>query len=142
MTTDTDKKAAAVREVEEFHQFFQDWFTGTLPRTAQAFARFSDNLAPDFELISPRGDLLARSALVNGLEQAHGKLPKTIKIWVRDVKVRSLGAGLWLATYEEWQDKGDGERGRLSTVVFREHAASPNGMLWLHVHETWLPDAK
>lgn len=133
------KQAACVREVEEFHQFFQDWFTGVLPRTPKAFARFSDQLADDFEIITPRGDRIAKPALVTGLEQAHGKLPATMKIWIRHCRVRPLGNGLWLATYEEWQNKGGEERGRLSSAVFREHATAPNGMLWLHVHETWLP---
>ena len=31
--------------------------------------------------------------------------------------------------------------GRVSTAVFRERADTPNGLAWLHVHETWLPPA-
>lgn len=41
-------------------------------------------------------------------------------------------------TYEEWQDTGQGERGRISSVLFRRRERAPNGVEWLHVHETWI----
>jgi hypothetical protein len=45
-----------------------------------------------------------------------------------------------LVTYEEWQQSGDQTTARLSTALFRDKPDAPNGLEWLHVHETWLPD--
>jgi len=32
------------------------------------------------------------------------------------------------------------ENGRLSSVLFQQQLNLPNNLLWLYVHETWLPD--
>jgi hypothetical protein len=56
--------------------------------------------------------------------------------------LRYTQGGLTVATYEAWQRHADGTvTGRLSTVVFRDQAGTPNGLVWAHVHETWLPEA-
>ena len=44
---------------------------------------------------------------------------------------------LALATYEEWQEIDGKINARLSTVLLRAKADAPNGVEWLHVHETW-----
>ena len=37
-------------------------------------------------------------------------------------------------------DGDDVETARLSTVSFRQQPNCFNGLEWVHVHETWLPD--
>ena len=44
-----------------------------------------------------------------------------------------------LVMYEEWHSLKGEESARLSTVLFEKRAGAPNGVAWLHVHETWLP---
>ena len=43
-----------------------------------------------------------------------------------------------LATYEEWQE-GEERLGRQSSALLK--ARAEGGFEWLHVHETWLPEA-
>jgi hypothetical protein len=63
-------------------------------------------------------------------------------MWIAQAALVAEQGGLVLATYEEWQRQADGSgSGRLSSVVFRQQPGTPNGLLWLHVHETWLPQA-
>ena len=126
------------REIVELHQFFEDWFTGRLPNDDAAFARFADTMAPDFHIVSPSGRLTARPDLLAGLRGAYNAW-NAGRIWIENVQVRAAYGDISIVTYEEWQSTGDGERGRLSTVVFRADANAVNGLLWLHVHETWLP---
>jgi hypothetical protein len=47
-----------------------------------------------------------------------------------------------LATYEEWQVIEGETRGRLSTALFRNREGTPNGIEWVHLHETWMSDSK
>ena len=133
----------AVRlEVEQLHAFFEGWFTGRLEPTDEAFARFESVLADGFEIVSPRGTRTERAALLAGLRSAHRMHPDGFRIWIEDVRARALEGGLTLATYEEWQEQPGGPpRGRLSSAVLRARADTPNGLEWVHVHETWLDEA-
>lgn len=129
------------QEIKALHQFFQDWFNGTLPRTEESFVRFSSVMGSDFEIVSPQGQLVARSPLLERLEAAHGIYrDQPCRIWVENPRVRQVAADLWLATYEEWQDREGQTRGRLSSALFQARSTAPNGVIWRHVHETWLPE--
>ena len=131
------------REVIELHRFFEEWFNGDLEPTAEAFGRFSEVMAPRFELIQPSGERRDLDSLLNSLQAGHGKHRRDdsrMRIQIRDVRCQPLSGGLARVTYEEWQEIGGESRGRISTALFRRTEASPNGVEWLSVHETWLPD--
>ena len=130
------------KEITELHRFFVDWMTGALPRSADAFARVADALADDMTMINPEGEVMACPPLLTALDGAHAvfKEPgQTFRIWIENYDCRFVSGDLCLATYEEWQDRSGEVKGRLSTVLFRRRAGAPNGVEWLHVHETWLP---
>lgn len=126
-------------EVAALHEFFVDWFRGTAP--VDSFEpRFLAPLSPDFTMIPPSGQLLERPTLVAAIRDARGGNPD-IRIAVRNVAVRRVLNDHVLATYEEWQRNAlppaRPDNGRISTVLFRR---SPR-LEWLHVQETWLPEA-
>ncbi|MFT7485940.1 MAG: hypothetical protein ACI9F9_001792 [Candidatus Paceibacteria bacterium] len=125
-------------EVRELHQFFQEWFRGDLPNTSESFARFADVLEEGFQMIVPGGVPCGRAALLERLQAAYG-LDLQSKIWVEKIDARALGPDLFLVTYEEWQTRASGDKGRLSSALFRGQPSAPNGVVWLHLHETWLP---
>lgn len=125
-------------EIRELHEVFEGWLAGA---EGASLGAAEDALAPDFRLISPGGELLERAPLLAGLSGARGGRGPGFRIEVRAVTARELGSsGLVLATYEEWQDQDGAERiGRLSSALLRSRAEE--GFDWLHVHETWLPEA-
>lgn len=43
-----------------------------------------------------------------------------------------------LVTYEESQSRDGDKRVLFSSALFRDKEGTPNGLEWLHVHETWL----
>lgn len=126
------------REVHELHAFFQGWFTGELPDTDAAFARLASVIAPEFQIVSPSGRGMHRAELLESLRATHGADPGA-RIRVADFRGREVGEDLFLATYEEWQARPTGEKGRLSSVLFGREQGAPNGVAWLHLHECWLP---
>ena len=123
------------REIEELHQFFQEWFTATLPNTDSAFAR-AGVLGADFRMVVPNGALVERGPVLAQLRAAYGKQPG-IRIWVEHVTVHQAQGDLLLATYDEVQSVSGQNSTRVSTVLFAKDASTPNGLRWLHVHETW-----
>lgn len=133
------------REIKELHEFFVAWFGGRIANTDEAYR---DGLVarcdPGFMLVSPDGSALELDALARALRDSHGSNPQ-FRIQVRNPRVRYELGDVVVVTYEEWQRNAlqstPADNGRLSTAVFRKHAGAPNGVLWLHVHETWLPSA-
>ena len=122
-------------------------------------ARFSDVLAEGFRIVTPDGRTVERAPLLAGLRAAHAsRTEPTMRIWVDNIEARPAGGGLWIVGYQEWQQReGEAARGRQSTAVMRARPKSartgsartgsggtgvpaPNGIEWLHVHETWLSD--
>ena len=128
-------------EVDELHRFFVDWMTGTLPRTQEAYARFTGVMADHMVIISPRGVLTEREPLIEELEAAHGAHAgptNDFGIRIENYRCHRTEGDLCLVTYEEWQQRSGATTGRLGTALFRRRAGTPNGVEWLHVHETWI----
>lgn len=126
------------KEIEELHQFFQDWFNGDLPQTDASFARFADVMAPDFEMVVPNGRSVPIISLQPALRQRYNSWQNG-RIWIKNVRVHWQKRDLLLVVYEEWQAVDGEENGRLSSVLLQQQPNLPNGLLWLYVHETWLP---
>ena len=128
------------REVVELHRFFQDWFNSDLPDDDASFHRFDGVLADDFEIIGPTGNRTERAAVIPSLRSGHGRsIGASFAIEIRNVRSRTVADGLVLVTYEEHQTTGDEHRAWLSSALFRARQGRPNGVEWLHVHETYLP---
>jgi hypothetical protein len=126
-----------LKEIVELHQFFQAWLTGALPATREAFNRASEVVGEDFVIISPDGQLTEREALLARIEQGHGGRPG-LQMWIDQFRFHQQEGKIGLTTYQEWQETAEGRTVRLSTALFREKVGTPNGLEWLHVHETWL----
>ena len=126
-------------EIEDVHRFFVRWFTGTAD-PAELDTLFAPRLDGDVMFISPDGNRMGRDGLIGLFQSAHGNNPD-FGIAIRDVSMqRDLGTHL-LATYTEWQkgarSSAKSENARFTTVLLEK--AQP--FRWLHIHETWLPEA-
>ena len=124
-------------EIHELHQFFQDWYNNQLSLTDENFSRCVNVLDPNFRIIFPSGDQLQYQTLLNILRNAHGSR-KNMRIWIKRIQVLHQIGDLVLAIYEEWQEIDSQVNSRLSTVLFQKAPKTPNGVRWLHVHETWI----
>jgi len=126
------------REIIELHQFFTDWFAGRLSQSEVHFARFSQVIADGFALITPDGVLIERDTLQDRIFAGYGQRPD-FHVWIKNPQIRHRQDDIIVVTYEEWQRTSEGgQTARLSTAIFRENDNTPNGLEWLHVHETWL----
>lgn len=124
------------QEVRALHVFFEGWFA----REQGELSRVEHALADDFVLYSPRGKVVSRAQLLTGLRESRGCFAdRSFSIEIRECRIRHLEWGIAVVTYEEWQHLEARSAGRMSTAVFKRSAAAPNGVQWLHLHETWLP---
>ncbi|QPC83896.1 hypothetical protein G4Y79_05825 [Phototrophicus methaneseepsis] len=125
------------REINELHAFFMNWFQAKLPKTREAYARFEQVTHPDFHIVGPNGVLTAGSTLKESIYEQYNQRGDA-RLWIKNYQHRAQHGDLHIVTYEEWQENGGKTTARLSTAVFIEDAAAPNGAQWLHVHETWI----
>lgn len=126
----------AIHEVVDLHQFFEDWFTGRLPQDEEAFQRFRSVTAPSFTLIGPDGAARSRADVLQWVWSIHGTRPDA-RLWVEDVQLATTCDTVYVVTYDEWQRHAQEQTVRISTAVLQADEATPNGLRWLHVHETW-----
>ena len=137
-----DIESAVRREVEALHEFFVGWFSGALSEDAFD-SGFLDRFDSEFLLIPPAGLLLGLDDLAANVRKNHAT-NSDFRVAIRNVVVRRTFEGKILATYEEWQRNAAAstppDNGRVATVLFADHGeAAP--LRWLHIHETWLPEA-
>jgi hypothetical protein len=124
-------------EINELHAFFTAWLAGELPNDAATFARCAETMAAGFAIVGPDGRLTERDDLIVGLRAAHGARPK-LRIWIERPLLRRREGRLSVVTYEEWQTEAGRTTARASTALFLDDPDAPNGLLWAHVHETWM----
>jgi hypothetical protein len=123
--------------VIELHSFFEGWLDGSLPETEEIFARFVEATAPDFTLISPEGTIATAEQTAAWIRAAHGTR-QGFRLWTDEHVLRAAGDDWAIMTYREWQTRDGITTVRLSTACFCVDGAAPGGLLWQHVHETWL----
>ncbi|MCC7410039.1 MAG: hypothetical protein IT495_00185 [Gammaproteobacteria bacterium] len=132
-------------EIVELHEHFVTWYAGRCDADDATFERFfSCRFSPDFAIVLPAGTLHAGVDFLPVLRAGHGS-NADFRICIRDVRVREAGAGLVVATYEEWQrnarNSSPADNARLTTAVLVGATHAPRRFAWLHAHETWLPSS-
>lgn len=128
------ERSAFEAEVRELHAFFERWFVGTAER--DEFERL-DVLDDSFRMIGPDGQTRSVEEIRSSIEDARGRRPMRIEI--RNVWVHPSAP---IGMYEEWQTMDGEVTGRSSSAVMSIDPSAPNGLRWIHLHETWLPDAR
>lgn len=130
------------REVFELHRFFEEWFDGRVADDEATFARVADALGEGFLLVSPDGTREPRERVIGDLRAAYGRWTEEHpgRIWIEDVEVRYSDPDRALVVYVEWQESGGVTRGRISSALFGRSGDAPNGVVWLHLQETWLSE--
>ena len=136
--TNIDLQQQAATEITRLHDFFQAWYRGELEATA--FSSFEHALDESFQIITPDGNLLPRERILHAVRQQAGSDASAL-LEIRHVEPVAVDQHIAVFRYQEWQSSTDeAPRGRLSTVVFQRDDEASNGLIWLQVHETWLPE--
>lgn len=130
--TAADLRELVTHEIVALHVEFEQWFRGDL----ENLNRVDVVLAEDFLFVSPRGDVVDRSAVLDGLRSGRGS--RELQIRVENPTVRWHSGDVIVATYEEWHVHPDYTTSRLSTAVLTLDETAPGGLVWRHVHETWM----
>ncbi len=124
---------AVIREIVELHAVFEQWFRGA---GSDGLDRVERVLAPDFVMVPPDGTVIRRQQLMSRLMQSHSSQELTIAIEQPEIVWQSEDS--CLASYQEVQHHAESATRRRSTALFSRSDLAPNGVVWRHVHETWM----
>lgn len=136
MTEDIALFRSARTEIEDAHDFFAHWFRGA--GGADAFAARAKAFHADFTMVTPDGRLIDRTALLARIEAMQGARDSDFVIDVEAADPLWHNETAVLVTYIEAQAGHGPPNARRATALFEADAAAPNGVVWRHVHETWL----
>ena len=136
--TDEDISHRAAREVRELHALFQAWFTGRVPKSSECFARVELAWPTHFTMVTPQGERVESAALLESTFEQHGNYPSQ-KIRIEKLSVtHSFNPGIAVVVYEEWHVDESETEGRLCSATLVTQPEAPNGVQWLHIHESVL----
>jgi hypothetical protein len=121
------------REIRSLHAFFESSFSGT----GETGKRAHRALGPEFEMVAPDGESLDRETVLEGIEASAGEYGPEFAIEVRNLRTVDRTEDRCVVRYEEHQSNPDSAR--VSTAVFAPEVDAPEGVRWVHLHETWLP---
>lgn len=139
MTSPPVPFADAVREIEALHDAFALWMGPGGGDTV--FARFEAAFAPEFTMVGPGGQRLDRAGVLDMLRARRAAFGPGFAIRIDGAVPLAAGAGFLAVGYDEIQSNRPGPLRRRASALFAPAPAGPNGLRWLAVHETWLPDA-
>ncbi|MGJ3239992.1 MAG: hypothetical protein ACFE0Q_14870 [Anaerolineae bacterium] len=123
------------QEIHDLHQFFEDYLVGR--RSHDPMTRFTGVTDDHFTIVGSDGTVMNRDAIIGYVRDNYSKRPN-FSIWTEQVSLRQHLNGILIVTYEEWQTIDSVTTVRTSTVAFAEDDQQPNGLRWLHVHESGL----
>jgi hypothetical protein len=132
----TPLAAAAAREIEELHGVFVELFCGW----SRDFSRCAAAFSAHFEMVTPDGKNHDRAGVLLALEKA--KAPADFSIGISNIRPLWEDQKSVLIQYVEQQYRNGKTSRRLSTALFEAEAKAPCGVLWRHLHETWMQDAE
>ena len=122
------------QEIVDLHVQFEQYFRGEI----DSLDRVAATMADGFTIVDPRGGEHDRAATLAAIGSGFGRDPE-LAITTVDHRLLLETDEVVVAGYVEQQEVGGKTTRRLSTVVFRREADTPNGVVWVRVHETWEP---
>jgi hypothetical protein len=122
-----------VKEIRDLHQYFQDYLLGNID--AESMDYFDRVIDTSFTIVTDDGGILDFDGIKDYVRNMYGQRSH-FRIWTENVTLKQHIGNVMVVTYEEWQTIDDTSTVRVSTGIFREDADAPNGLVWLHVHES------
>lgn len=134
----SERPGSIQREIVEFNVFITKWLSGELPNKQETFQRLSGVIGTGAKFVHPWGDESSLQEFLCGLIPKHGTMKEMkVSFWFDNIQERKLAEGVHLVTWQPWEQVTGGEkRGYFATAILTAKEGTPNGVEWLHFHET------
>ncbi|MGD8859577.1 MAG: hypothetical protein PVI30_06165 [Myxococcales bacterium] len=132
------------QEVEALHAALAEWIGGACDGDEAVFdERIGSRLGEDFTLVAPSGRRPSGRDVRDSLRDSYGSNPD-FRIAIDDLRIIRASDTVVVVSFVEWQRNASQstppDNGRVVTAVLVPDTAAPNGLRWLHLQETMLPE--
>ncbi|CAM6100642.1 unnamed protein product [Calypogeia fissa] len=137
-TQPKDETSRVACEIVEYQIYLEKWLRGQVDTSDSGFWRLIHTMDEKSSLVFAHGTEGNAHLTIDGLRSLHGAVPQFV-IWVDRVRVKKLSEGAWSVIFDKWERPTPEElHCKIISSVLVSQAGTPNGLKWVHIHETWL----
>ncbi|GAB4852470.1 Pre-mRNA-splicing factor spp2 [Ancistrocladus abbreviatus] len=127
-------------EIVKFYLLYERWRRAEVDNSAAYCARLKTVCDPAGVFIHPSGAELSLHDCVDSLAKCYGdKEGAKYRVCVDRVLPMRISADAWLVRFDKWEFSGEERQCCVTTALLTsKQAKSLDGLLWEHLHQTWL----
>ena len=132
-------KDQTFQEVRDIHAFLERWYNGEVEKTEDNLARYGNVLDLGYQAVDPHGAIIRRALALDTLRGTYGKWRDSAepgKIEIANLELRFILDSLVAVTFDEYHSANNRTRRLKTTAVLRVRHGTPNGVEWLHTHQS------
>ncbi|KAL8517615.1 hypothetical protein ACS0TY_015749 [Phlomoides rotata] len=131
-------------EVVKLYMFYEKWRRGEVDNSEICLASLKSVCDISGTYVHPSGTEKHLHECVNSLRTCYGdQNGKQFRVWVDQVLTAQVGSDSWLVKFKKWEQSGEERLCCLTTALLSSEGVTvAEGLTWMHVHQTWLNEAR
>jgi len=126
-----------------FFLFYERWRRAEVQKSEQSMQKLRLSFYPLGIIVHPSGFEQPLHQYMDGVERSYGDKQGTkFRVWLDRVSSAQIGVDIWLVKFDKWELSGEERECCLTTVLLgSKQTEVPDGLIWMHVHQTLLDKA-
>ncbi|KAL8114794.1 sucrose-phosphatase 1-like isoform X3 [Apium graveolens] len=126
-------------EIVMFYLFYEKWRKAEVEKTEQSLHKLKSLCHSMAIFVHPSGVKRPLKHSIDDVVMLHGdKKGKPFSVWVDQVYSAEIASNTWLVKFYKWELCDEEKYCCLTTVLLSLKTEEPDGLMWLHMHQTWL----
>ncbi|KAL1828274.1 hypothetical protein DCAR_0207472 [Daucus carota subsp. sativus] len=128
-------------EIVMFYLFYERWRRAEVENTEQSLHKLRSICHSMAIFVHPSGVKRPLQHSIDEMVKIHGdKKGKRFSVWVDQVYSSEIALNTWLVKFYKWELCGEEKEKYccLTTVLLSSKTEESDGLMWLHLHQTWL----
>lgn len=126
-------------EIVMFYLFYERWRHAEVEKSEESLHKLKSICHSMAIFVHPSGVKRPLKHSINDMVMLHGdKRGKRFSVWVDQVYSAEIALNTWLVKFYKWELCGEEKYCCLTTVLLSSKTEESDGLMWLHMHQTWL----
>ncbi|XP_020693101.1 sucrose-phosphatase 2 isoform X1 [Dendrobium catenatum] len=126
-------------ELVLFYLLYERWHREEVEQSATTIEIMKKITSHNGVLIHPSGVERPLHECIDAFSACYGdKKGRQFRVWLDRVSSTQIHPDAWLVKFDKWEKSDEGRRCCLTTVVLKTKADTPEGLMLVHVHQTWM----
>lgn len=126
-------------ELVLFYLLYERWHREEVEQSATTIEIMKKITSHKGVLIHPSGVERPLHECIDAFAESYGKKKGNIfRVWLDRVSSTQISPDAWLVKFDKWETSDEGRRCCLTTIVLNTKPDTPEGLMLVHVHQTWM----